>query len=62
LVSCHREKPGHNFPLNADLAEVRAEDSDALVIPGGGAPKSIRLNEKALATVRRELQRSSRVF
>jgi protease I len=34
----YSEKPGHNFTLNASFAEVRAEDYDALVIPGGRAP------------------------
>ena len=33
----YSEKPGHNFTLNATFDEVRAEDYDALVIPGGRA-------------------------
>ncbi|ABU58111.1 MULTISPECIES: DJ-1/PfpI family protein [Roseiflexus] len=48
----YSEKPGHNFALNATFAEVRAEDYDALVIPGGRAPEYIRLNEKVLDIVR----------
>src|SRR5579884_1912967 len=40
----YSEKPGHNFALNATFDEVRAEDYDALVIPGGRAPEYIRLN------------------
>lgn len=48
----YSEKPGHNFALNADFAEVKAEDYDALVIPGGRAPEYIRLNEKVLDMVR----------
>jgi intracellular protease, PfpI family len=48
----YSEKPGHNFTLNATFAEVRAEDYDALVIPGGRAPEYIRLNEKVLEIVR----------
>jgi intracellular protease, PfpI family len=48
----YSEKPGHNFALNATFAEVRAEDYDALVIPGGRAPEYIRLNEKVLEIVR----------
>lgn len=48
----YSEKPGHNFTLNATFAEVRAEDYDALVIPGGRAPEYIRLNEKVLDIVR----------
>ena len=48
----YSEKPGHNFTLNATFAEVRAEDNDALVIPGGRAPEYIRLNERVLEIVR----------
>ena len=48
----YSEKPGHNFGLNATFAEIRAEDYDALVIPGGRAPEYIRLNPKVLDIVR----------
>ncbi|MFZ1641785.1 MAG: DJ-1/PfpI family protein [Candidatus Contendobacter sp.] len=48
----YSEKPGHNFTLNATFAEVRAEDYDALVIPGGRAPEYIRLNAKVIEIVR----------
>ena len=48
----YSEKPGHNFVLNATFAEVRAEDYDALVIPGGRAPEYIRLNDKVLEITR----------
>ncbi|KAB2927758.1 MAG: DJ-1/PfpI family protein [Candidatus Contendobacter sp.] len=48
----YSEKPGHNFTLNATFAEVRAEDYDALVIPGGRAPEYIRLNPKVIDIVR----------
>ena len=48
----YSEKPGHNFMLNATFAEIKAEDYDALVIPGGRAPEYIRLNEKVLQIVR----------
>ena len=48
----YSEKRGHNFTLNADFDSMRAEDYDALVIPGGRAPEYIRLNEKVLASVR----------
>src|SRR6266851_3924603 len=47
----YSEKPGHNFALNATFDEVRAEDYDALVIPGGRAPEYIRLNERVLQIV-----------
>jgi protease I len=48
----YSEKPGHNFLLNATFAEVKAEEYDALVIPGGRAPEYIRLNERVLDIVR----------
>jgi protease I len=48
----YSEKPGHNFALNATFEEVKAEDYDALVLPGGRAPEYIRLNEQVLNAVR----------
>jgi len=48
----YSEKRGHNFTLNAAFDDVKAEDYDALVIPGGRAPEYIRLNEKVLKAVR----------
>src|SRR6476469_5151238 len=39
----YSEKPGHNFALKATFEDVRAEQYDALVIPGGRAPEYIRL-------------------
>jgi len=47
----YSEKPGHNFALNFDFAQVRAGDYDALVIPGGRAPEYLRLNAKVLELV-----------
>jgi protease I len=48
----YSEKPGHNFTLNATFAEVRAQEYDALVVPGGRAPEYIRLNQEVLEIVR----------
>lgn len=48
----YSEKPGHNFTLNATFAEIRAEDYDALVVPGGRAPEYIRLNPAVLEIVK----------
>jgi protease I len=48
----YSEKPGHNFTLNATFAEIKADDYDALVIPGGRAPEYIRLNDRVLEMVR----------
>ena len=48
----YSEKPGHNFTLNADFETVRAEQYDALLIPGGRAPEYLRLNSAVLQLVR----------
>ena len=48
----YSEKPGHRFTLNASFAEVKPEDYDALVIPGGRAPEYLRLNPKVIQLVR----------
>lgn len=48
----YSEKRGHNFTLNATFAEVKAEEYDALVVPGGRAPEYIRLNQEVLEIVR----------
>jgi protease I len=47
----YSEKPGHNFMINFDFDAVKADDYDALVIPGGRAPEYIRLNPKVLEIV-----------
>ena len=47
----YSEKPGHRFTLNANFAAVKAEDYDALVIPGGRAPEYLRLNEEVIKLV-----------
>jgi len=48
----YSEKRGHNFTLNATFAELRAEQYDALVIPGGRAPEYLRLNPAVITAVR----------
>jgi protease I len=47
----YSEKPGHNFVLNASFDDVRAQDYDALVIPGGRAPEYLRLHEPVVKMV-----------
>ncbi|MFC3606650.1 DJ-1/PfpI family protein [Stutzerimonas tarimensis] len=47
----YSEKPGHNFALNFDFSDVRAEDYDGLLVPGGRAPEYLRLNPEVLALV-----------
>ncbi len=48
----YSEKRGHNFALNATFNEVRPEDYDGLVIPGGRAPEYLRLDARVLDMVR----------
>ncbi len=48
----YSEKRGHNFALNATFSEIKPEQYDALVIPGGRAPEYLRLDERVLAMVR----------
>lgn len=48
----YTEKPGHNFALNATFDQIKAEDYDALIIPGGRAVEYIRLNPQVLDIVR----------
>ncbi len=47
----YSEKPGHRFMLNASFDEVRPEQYDALVIPGGRAPEYLRMNPKVISVV-----------
>ena len=48
----YSEKPGHNFALNATFADVKPEDYDALVIPGGRSPEYIRLDAAVIEMVK----------
>lgn len=48
----YSEKRGHNFALNATFDDVRPENYDALVIPGGRAPEYLRLDPRVLKIVR----------
>lgn len=47
----YSEKPGHNFALNATFDEIKVQEYDALVIPGGRAPEYIRLNGRVIEMV-----------
>lgn len=47
----YTEKRGHNFTLNATFADIKPDNYDALVIPGGRAPEYLRLNKAVLAIV-----------
>lgn len=48
----YTEKVGHNFQLNATFADIRTEEYDGLIIPGGRAPEYLRMNRKVLDIVR----------
>lgn len=48
----YTEKVGHNFVLNATFSDIRAEEYDGLIIPGGRAPEYLRMNRKVLEVVR----------
>src|ERR1700756_2887984 len=48
----YTEKLGHNFQLNFTFDDVKAEDYDGVLIPGGSAVEYIRLNPKVLDIVR----------
>jgi protease I len=47
----YSEKRGHNFTLNATFDQIKPEDYDALVIPGGRAPEYLRLNLRVIEIV-----------
>jgi protease I len=48
----YSEKRGHDFRLNATFDEIRPQDYDALVIPGGRAPEYLRLTPRVLEVAR----------
>jgi len=47
----YSEKRGHNFALNATFDQIKPEDYDAMVIPGGRAPEYLRLNPRVIEIV-----------
>ena len=47
----YTEKPGHNFALNFTFDQIKPEDYDALLIPGGRAVEYIRLNPRVIEIV-----------
>ncbi|MEW5814628.1 MAG: DJ-1/PfpI family protein [Spirochaetota bacterium] len=48
----YAELPGHRFMLNAAFDQVKPEEYDALVIPGGRAPEYLRLNPRVIEITR----------
>jgi protease I len=47
----YSEKPGHNFTLNATFDQLKPEEYDALIVPGGRAVEYIRLNPRVIEIV-----------
>ena len=47
----YSEKRGHNFVLNATFDQIKPEQYDALVLPGGRAPEYIRLNPRVIEII-----------
>jgi protease I len=48
----YKSKLGYPVPAEGDVKEAKAEDFDALVIPGGFAPDHLRRHESVLQFVR----------
>lgn len=48
----YSEKRGHDFRLNATFDDVKPQDYDALVVPGGRAPEYLRLTPRVLEVTR----------
>ncbi len=48
----YSEKRGHNFMLNHTFENIKPEEFEAIVLPGGRAPEYIRLNDKVISIVR----------
>ncbi len=45
-------KKGYSITPNASIDDVRAEDFDFLIVPGGKSPEKLRLNQKILRFVK----------
>jgi protease I len=48
----YMESRGHDFELNATMADVDPADYDALCVPGGRAPEYLRTHEPVIEAVR----------
>ncbi|GCF12590.1 protease [Haloarcula mannanilytica] len=48
----YMESRGHDFVLNATMADVNPSDYDALCVPGGRAPEYLRTYDEVLDAVR----------
>ena len=57
----YSEKPGHNFALNATFADIKVENYDALVLPGGRGPEYLRTYPAVVAMVKHFFDRNKPV-
>jgi protease I len=56
----YESKKGYPVVANRSIADVRAEEYDAVVVPGGWAPDALRQDSRVLKFVR-EMHRSGKV-
>jgi len=52
----YTEKPGYRVPADLGLDDVKPEEYDGLVLPGGRAPEYLRNREAAVSIVRHFLE------
>jgi len=48
----YSEKRGHNFAITFNFDDVKVDNYDGLVIPGGRAPEYLRLNSRVIEIVK----------
>ncbi len=49
-------KHGYEFKAGKTIGDLKARDYDLLVIPGGKAPETVRLEKKAVALVKKMME------
>lgn len=47
------EKRGHNVYLTADWDEIKVDDYDCVVVPGGRSPELLIMNSEAISMVKK---------
>lgn len=55
-------KNGDTFKIDKGIAEVKADDYDALLVPGGFSPDLLRIDERNAAFARSFIQNKKPVF
>ncbi|WP_338473030.1 type 1 glutamine amidotransferase domain-containing protein [Niallia sp. XMNu-256] len=51
-AKCEGKKGTVSYTADVGVSEVKAEDFDAVVIPGGGSPEALRVNEDIIRFVK----------